>query len=105
MDRFEEVVIWVITGLFSVTGAVVGYLYNTLMKRIENIEGKVDTTDHRVDDQAKVDIKLKGDIDRMEEKLSGQIERLGEKVNSHQHEILLRLDHLKEIAEAKEKQA
>jgi len=110
MERFEEIVWWVVGGLFSAAAAVGGYLYTSLVKRVANVEKKLETTDNRVDSQEVIDIEIKGDMKRLEEKLSGDMKRLEEKLSgdvrrldasaeANHRELLLRLDHIKENTE------
>jgi len=94
MEKVEDTIIWILGGVFSITAAVVGYLYDRVIKRIGHIEEKIDITENRISDTEKAEILMDGKIDRLEEKLTGDIKRMESKMDSNQKEILIRLDHI-----------
>lgn len=94
MEKVEDTIIWILGGVFSITAAVVGYLYDRVIKRITYIEEKIDITDNRISDTEKAEILMNGKIDRLEERLTGDMKRMESKMDSNQKEILIRLDHI-----------
>lgn len=85
MERMEDIVAWIIGGLFTALSGVIGWLYSHLNSRITETDKRMDTAEKDV-------VHVRGEIKRLEEV---------NKANSNT--ILQEIRHIRELIERNEK--